>query len=146
MKKVFFALFALVISASAFATPDPVLNQQVLKTFNTTFVSAQDVRWSEHQGIYEAHFTFNDIVTRASFDAEGNTVQTIRYYFEQQLPLNILTRLKSNYQGQRVHGVTEVTTGDRTEYHIVLESRSNWTTIIADNSGYMSQEKKMVKA
>ncbi|TCZ67087.1 hypothetical protein [Flaviaesturariibacter aridisoli] len=146
MKKAFFAsLIALAISASAFAAPTTV-TEKVLKAFSQTFVSAQDVRWSEHRGLFEAHFTFNDIVTRVTYDDEGNAVQTIRYYYEQQLPLNVLARVKNNYEGQKVFGVTEVTTNDHTEYHIVLESATNWTMLVADGTGFLAEEKKMGKA
>ena len=146
MKKVFFAsLFALAFCASAFASPNTV-NEKVLKAFNQTFISAQDVRWSQHNGMYEAHFNFNDIVTRVTYDADGNAVQTIRYYYEQQLPLNILARVKSTYEGQKIFGVTELTTNEGTEYHIVLESPHSWTTVVADNTGNLSVEKKMRNA
>ncbi|RYY85899.1 MAG: hypothetical protein EOO15_15795 [Chitinophagaceae bacterium] len=147
MKKAFFAaIIAIACTASAFANPTPAVNEKVLKAFATTFVSAQDVRWSEYKGMVEANFTFNEIRTRVTYDNEGNALHTIRYYFEQQLPLNILTKVKSNYENYKVHGVTEVTTDDRTEYHIVLESATGWMFLQADNSGYMTEEKKMSKA
>lgn len=147
MKKVFLAaLFALVLGSAFAATEPAAITEKVLKAFSQTFESAQNVRWSEHQGLYEAHFTFNDIQTRVIYDNEGNTLQTIRYYFAQQLPLNILTRVKAAYANQKIYGVTEVTTDDKVEYHIVLESPTNWMIILADNSGYLAEEKKMGKA
>ncbi|RYY41624.1 MAG: hypothetical protein EOO08_00380 [Chitinophagaceae bacterium] len=147
MKKAFFAaIIALAFSASAFANPNPSVNEKVLKAFTTTFVSAQDVRWSEHKGLFEAAFTFNEIQTRVRYDADGNALQTIRYYFEQQLPLNILTKVKSGYDGYKVYGVTEISSDDHTEYHIVLESATGWVFVQADNSGYLNEEKKMGKA
>lgn len=147
MKKAFFAaIIALAFSASAFVRPAASVNEKVLKAFATTFVSAQDVRWSEHKGLYEAAFTFNEIKTRVTYDQDGNALQTIRYYFEQQLPLNILTKVKSKYSDYKVYGVTEITSDDRTDYHIVLESATGWLMLQADNSGYMNEEKKMGKA
>ncbi|RYD87381.1 MAG: hypothetical protein EOP50_20840, partial [Sphingobacteriales bacterium] len=92
MKKVIFALFALALSAGAFAAPTTTVNEKVLKVFSQTFTSAQGVSWSENKGVYEAHFTFNEINTRVTYDADGTALQTIRYYFEQQLPLTVLTR------------------------------------------------------
>ncbi|RYY97800.1 MAG: hypothetical protein EOO11_09860 [Chitinophagaceae bacterium] len=147
MKKVFFAIL-LVAGAQLFASANntPAVSEKVLKSFQQTFQRVSDVSWADLGNGYEARFTFNDIITRVVYDNEGTAVKTIRYYFEQQLPLNILTKVKSSYSDQKVYSVTEVTTGDDTEYHIVLEDDKNWTMLLADQNGAMSVEKRFNKA
>lgn len=147
MKKVFFAAL-LVLGAQLFAsaTGTPTVSDKVLKSFQQTFQTVSDVSWAELSNGYEARFTFNDILTRVQYDKEGTPVSTIRYYFEQQLPLNILTKVKASYSEQKVYSVTEVTEGDDTTYHIVLEDQKNWTMLVADQNGAMSVEKRFNKA
>jgi len=140
---------ALIVAAaqlSAFASPDPSVSEKVLQAFRQTFATVREVTWSESNGNYEARFTFNDLATRVVYDKDGNTIRTIRYYQEAQLPLNILAKVKSSYAGQKIHSVTEVTAEGITEYHLVLESASTWTMIMADQSGSLSVQKKMNKA
>jgi hypothetical protein len=147
MKKVLLAvLVAVALQASAFAAPTPVVNEKVMKVFSATFISASDIQWSELNGTFEARFTYNEIITRVRYDAEGNTLKTIRYYYEQQLPLSVLTKVKKEYAGLKVHSVTEVSADDATEYHITLEDDKTWTMVIGDNMGGLREDKKLKKA
>ncbi|TCJ13549.1 hypothetical protein EPD60_12180 [Flaviaesturariibacter flavus] len=147
MKKVILAVVvAVALQASAFAAPTPNVTERVMKAFSSTFNSASDILWSEVDGIYEARFTYNDILTRVRYDADGNSLMTIRYYYEQQLPLSVLTKVKKEYSAQKVHSVTELTIGDSTEFHITLEDQKNWTIVIADNMGGLRESKKLIKA
>jgi hypothetical protein len=147
MKKIILAMImATALQASAFASPVTEVNEKVMKAFTETFRSAAGTRWSVSGEVYEACFTYNDLVTRVRYDAEGNTLKTIRYYTEQQLPLSILARVKKQYGGQKVHSVTEVTVEGGTEYHITLEDAWNWTLVLGDTSGCLQLERKLIKA
>jgi hypothetical protein len=147
MKKVILAaIVAIAIQATAFATPNPKVTEKVLKAFTETFNTAQDIQWSELNGIYEARFSYNDIITRVRYDEDGNTLKTIRYYYEQQLPLNVQTNIKKQYNGLKVHSVTEVSVDNMIEYHIVLEDEKTWTMVLGDNMGSLYVEKKLNKA
>ncbi|RYZ21983.1 MAG: hypothetical protein EOO16_10940 [Chitinophagaceae bacterium] len=147
MKKVILAaLVAVALQASAFAAPTPNITEKVMKAFTTTFNSASDIQWSEGNGVYEARFTYNELITRVRYDAEGNTLQTIRYYHEQQLPLSVFSKVKKEYAGQKIHSVTEVSSGDTIEYHITLEDETSWTKVIGDNMGGLREDKKLKKA
>jgi hypothetical protein len=147
MKKVLFAaIFGICITATAIASPEkPSVNDKVLKAFHVTFVSAHDVSWSEFQNVFEARFTFNDIITRVIYDSEGAVIKTIRYYYEQQLPLTVLTKVKRTFEDLKIKSVTEVSAGERTEYHIVLEDSKNLTMVLADNAGNLTTEHKFTK-
>jgi hypothetical protein len=147
MKKVILAaLVAIALQTTAFAAPNPKVTEKVLKAFTETFNSAQDIQWSEVNGIYEACFYYNDIITRVRYDEDGNTVKTIRYYSEQQLPLSVQTKVKKQYPGLRVRGVTEVSVENSTEYHIILEDAKTLTMVVGDNMGSLQTEKKLNKS
>ena len=130
----------------AAATTPPEVNEKVLKAFNETFVKATDVVWHETQNTYEARFKQSEIVTRATYDTYGNLLRTTRYYSEEHLPINIITKLKKRYEGKTVFGVTELSTEDEVEYHIVLEDEKNWSIVVADNFGSLDLTKKFRKA
>ena len=145
MKKLLFAA-ATFISLSSFANPPADIDAKVIKAFNETFAYARDVVWNEMDGFYEVTFKQNDIQSRVQYDAEGNVLASIRYYSEQQLPLNVLAKVKKNYAGKKVFGVTEVANEEMVVYEIVLEDEKNWIIVQADAAGTMVQKKKYKKA
>jgi len=145
MKKLIICLCLFAAIGAAAAEP-PEVSEKVLKAFNETFVKATEVTWHESQNTYEARFKQSEIVTRATYDTEGNLLRTTRYYSEEHLPINIITKLKKKYEGKKVFGVTESSTEDEVSYHIVLEDEKNWYIVIADNLGSIELSKKFRKA
>jgi hypothetical protein len=144
MKKTLIAL-AFVCSLSSFTT-EPTVNEKVLEAFNKTFVNVQEVSWSSTARSYEVNFKLNDILTRVTYDKEGNAVQTLRYYGESGLPILISTKVKSSFAGKKIAGVTELTVGDETTYHVILEDAKSWLTVVANVSGEIEKGKTMRKA
>ena len=73
MKKVFVMLFAVVIAASAWASPSPtpVENEKVLAAFEKQFTEAKDVSWTEKQGYFLVSFKLNNDRMLAWYTAEG---------------------------------------------------------------------------
>ncbi|HET6766085.1 MAG TPA: hypothetical protein VFH08_01760 [Chitinophagaceae bacterium] len=145
MKKIilFVCLFA---ALGAAASAPPEVNEKVLKAFEATFVKARDVVWHEMANSYEAHFKQSEIVTRASYDMDGNLLRTTRYYYEENLPINVLTKIKKKYVGKSIYGVTESATEEEVKYHVVLQDEKNWYIIIADSWGSLELSKKYRKA
>ncbi|HEU4573942.1 MAG TPA: hypothetical protein VFS36_02995 [Chitinophagaceae bacterium] len=145
MKKLVFA-FLLMAAVSVKATAPVEVNEKVLKAFKETFTRAEDVVWHEQDNVYQANFWQNNINIRAVYDEGGNLLQTIRYYFERQLPPNILARLKKKYDNRSVYGVTEITSDNEISYYITMEDSHNWYTVKSDAYGNMEQTEKMKKA
>ena len=71
---------------------------------------------------------------------------TTRYYGEEMLPINILTKLKKKFVGKTVYGITESATENDVNYHIVLQDEKNWYIVKADSMGSMELFKKYRKA
>ena len=145
MKKiiVFVCLFAALGTAAS--TP-PEVNQKVLKAFEQTFAKAIDVVWYELADSYEASFKQSEMTTRAIYDKEGNLLRTTRYYSEENLPINILTKIKKKYAGKSIYGVTESTTEDEAVYHVVLQDDKNWYIVKSDSWGSLEVLQKYKKA
>ena len=145
MKKliIFTCLFA---ALSATASNPPEVSEKVLKAFSETFMKATEVVWHEVQNLYEASFKQSEVISRAIYDQDGNLLRTTRYYSQENLPINILTKLQKRYAGKSVYGVTELSTDDEVSYHITMQDEKNWYIIKADNWGGLDLEKKYKKA
>ena len=145
MKKIILAAFVLSFSFCAFAI-DPTVNEKVLNAFNKTFKNVQDVSWSETENSYQANFKQNQMISRVIYDKEGNIVQTFRYYYEQQLPIMVLAKVKARFSDKKIYGVTEVASEEGLYYYITLEDDKKWVEVKADNYGSLTIEKKFKKA
>lgn len=145
MKKliIFTCLFA---ALSATASNPPEVSEKVLKAFSETFMKATEVVWHEVQNLYEASFKQSEVISRAIYDQDGNLLRTTRYYSQENLPINILTKLQKRFAGKSVYGVTELSTDDEVSYHITMQDEKNWYIIKADNWGGLELEKKYKKA
>ncbi len=145
MKKLII-LTCLFAALSATASNPPEVSEKVLKAFSETFMKATDVVWHEVQNMYEASFKQSEIISRAIYDQDGNLLRTTRYYSQENLPINILTKLQKRYTGKSVYGVTELSQQDEVSYHITMQDEKNWYIIKADNWGGLELEKKYKKA
>jgi hypothetical protein len=145
MKKLIICL-CLFAAIGAAATEPPEVNEKVLKAFKETFAKAENVVWHEMPNVYEASFKQSEMATRAIYDTEGHLLRTTRYYSEEYLPIYIMTRLKKQYKGKTVFGVTESSDENEVSYHIVLEDAKNWYIVVADNWGSLDLSKKFKKA
>jgi hypothetical protein len=145
MKKLII-LTALFATLSTKASSPPEVTEKVLKAFSETFMKATDIVWHEVKNLYEASFKQSEIISRAIYDKDGNLLRTTRYYSQENLPINILTKLQKRYAGKSVYGVTELSTGDEVSYHITMQDEKNWYIIKADNWGSFELEQKYKKA
>ena len=145
MKKIILAAFALVCSLGLYAN-DPGVDEKVLDAFNKTFQNAEDVSWTTTGDAYQVKFKQNDISSRVYYDKEGNILKTYRYYYEQGLPLLVLSKIKSKHADKKIFGVVEVSSEEGTFYHVTLESDKHWLEVKADSYGSLTLEKKLKKA
>jgi len=122
------------------------VNEKVLKSFKETFPKAEQVNWQEYSDNYVVNFMELGIRERITYDKDGNFVSATRYYLEENLPTNILFKVKKKFPGQKVFGVTEVETDTSVDYYIKLEDSSNWTTVKSDVSGVMEVVEKYKRA
>ena len=146
MKKVIY-LAALLIGVAATAAPSPnTISEKVLKAFNETFTSAQDVTWHEYDQYAQANFRQDDVQVRAQYDAEGKLLKTIRYYSEKQLLPNIVSKIKQRYAGKVINGVTETSSDEDVNFVISLKDDKNWYIVKSDVYGNLQQIEKYKRA
>jgi hypothetical protein len=87
MKKVFVMLFAVVITASAWAKSDPapVENEKVMAAFEKQFTEAKDVSWTEKQGYFLASFKLNNDRMLAWYTPDGEVEAVHRSIQQKQM-------------------------------------------------------------
>lgn len=146
MKKIFFAAAAFLLTCSAFANNIIDVNKKVLDAFKNTFQSASQVVWHEYKDHYEVRFMQGTIDARVSYDTNGKILQAIRYYKEDNLPLLIKAKVNNKYPGQKIFGITEVSSDEGLNYYIVLEGEKTWTNLKCDYLGNVWVQKKYKKA
>src|SRR5438270_13910815 len=108
MKKLIFILAILLGSTAVFAGTPPAVNEKVLKAFEETFKDPKDVIWHEYENYYEVSFHESEIRSMVRYDDDGNIIGSTRYYYENQLPSYILSKLKKKYSDRSIFGVTEI--------------------------------------
>lgn len=144
MKKIFLA--AIVFASFSFRAMADDPNAKVLDAFNKTFPHVKEVAWTENDQTFEVKFRQNEILSRVTYDKEGNILKTLRYYKEQELPLLVLSKVRSKFSDKKIFGVTEESSEAGTFYHIVLEDEKHWVNITADSFGSITIDKKFNKA
>jgi hypothetical protein len=144
-KMIITAISMLMLSMGIFARAVEV-NEKVLKSFKESFPSAQQVSWQEYVDTYVVNFTSIGIKERITYDKEGNFISSTRYYYQENLPANIICKIKKNYPTYKVFGVTEVTTESLVQYYVKMEDNANWTTVKSDESGNMEVVEKYKKS
>ena len=126
--------------------PDAIISDKLLQAFKQTFPDAREVKWVEQADKYTVNFKQGDILTKVEYDKDGNFLNSLRYYSEKNLPVNILCRLQKKYADKTVFGVTEVTSDAAVDYYIKMEDEKNWVTVHSDSGGNMRVTEKYRKA
>jgi len=134
MKKLLAILASSLLVISAYAY-DPNVNEKVLKSFNETFSSAEDVKWEEFDTYYTVSFNQSGIQSKVNYDHKGSMLSSLRYYAPQLLPLNIYNRIKKGYSKKQMFGVTEVTFNNEVVYYVKLQDAKSWITVKIDGVG-----------
>ena len=141
-----FSIGFLSLSVNVFALNKKEVNEKVISLFKKAFPSAEKVIWQEFSDKYMVRFEQSNIQMSIDYDKEGNYLQSKRYYQEDNLPVNILFRIRKKYAEYKVFGVTEISTENNTEYYIKLEDSANWLTVKTDVSGIMEVVEKYKKS
>ena len=134
-KKIAIAGFALMITFQSFAWSGPDVQKLLQQSFEQSFPNAEHVTWSDDPNGYTVSFTVKSILTRLSYDKKGKFTGSLRNYSEQMLPFYITNMLKQKYPGDKIFGITEITSADDINYFVKLEGAKNWITVRVDNDG-----------
>jgi hypothetical protein len=153
MKKMFILFSALLLSFSLIARdPGPgEVDDNLIKTFNTSFPKAERVNWYELPKAWVVNFVTDGVRSRIIYLKDGGITEFTRYYFESNLPFMIRSKVKKAYPNKSIFGVVEVSViaengTSRIDYYVKLEDAKNWMTVKWDNEGILSVTEKYRKA
>lgn len=134
MKKLIILSAVVLLALNLSASPTEV-NEKVLKIFKESFSDAKDVKWSELDNSYAVSFSMSGILTKVTYDKEGNILSSIRYYSPDRLPLNVMSSLKRKYSDKTFFGVTEIVAEEDVAYYVKMYDDKHWFTIKASSNG-----------
>lgn len=144
MKKLFISLSCLFLLAATCLADVP--NEKVLNNFKTTFSHAQRVKWIEHEDFFDVSFIQSGIRSNVRYNKTGDFLSCMRYYTEQQLPVNILCKLRSEHADKKIFGITEITTQETINYFVKMYDAKRWYSIRVGAGGDMEIVEKYKKA
>ena len=151
MKKLFILSSALLIFFNSFASAPTKIDDQILQTFAVQFPHAQKVIWQEAKESYIVTFIEDGIRVRIVYLKDGSVNHFLRYYLEENLPLDIRLNIKKKFPGRNIHGVIEeniesnIENRSRTFYYVKLEDENSWLTVKAERHKRLKVVEKLNK-
>ncbi len=123
MKKSMLALAITMISFSSFsfASDAPVINRNVISSFNKQFQNAKEIKWDTRKNFIRAEFAINNKVSYAYFNHNGDLIAVTRFLSPTQLPTELLSTLKYN-TGYWISDLFEIQTETGTSYYVTIEN------------------------
>jgi superfamily I DNA and/or RNA helicase len=152
MKKIIFLCLAAVFSTGIFATPIPATvadaSAKILKLFHVDFPEISNHTIHKTGDVYMVSFkdAINNYSCKVFYDSNGNMLQTIRYYSDEELAPFIRAKVHSKYQGKKIMNVTELINDNEHFYQMILEDNKSLFVVHSDDKGMMYTEKKFKKA
>ena len=138
MKKLFVLFSSMLIAFNSFAYDPVKIDDHLLKTFAVQFPHAQKVVWQELDDSYVVSFIEDGIRLRIVYLKGGDITHFLRYYLEENLPLDIRLNIKKKYPGKKIYGIVEENIVSNIEnrskiiYYVKLEDDTSWVTIKAE--------------
>ena len=148
MKKIILSIATvLMMSAGAFAARSigDNVNQQTIEAFKKDFTAAKNTMWEQKEGYSKATFSLNGEILFAYYDNNGDLTAVVRNITSEQLPINLLTSMKKEYDGFWISDLFEIAAGDQTNYYVTLENGDKkivLRSVGADSWSVYSKEKK----
>jgi hypothetical protein len=143
MKSTVLSLAAvLIMGLSAFAGKNDEVSKLAVRAFNKDFAMARNISWEQKDNFVKVTFTMNDQVMFAYYNNNGTLQAVVRNLVSDQLPINLLTQLKSEYSGYWISDLFEVASDDQTTYYVTLENADKKLVLnSADSSSWIVYSK-----
>jgi hypothetical protein len=139
------SLILTVVAGTAFAGPDPEINEAVKESFKKEFAGAGLVEWREVGSHLKATFVLNGYRTEAYFNQAGELQGSARSLFFSQLPLVVMTAIDKRYTGADIIDVNELNSTAGTYYRITLEAGKKKYRVRVDADGTVVDTERLRK-
>lgn len=121
-----------------------VVSMEVDKAFKKTFPDAQNLKWYMLDKNYLAKFIENDLKHQALLTKKGYLKYDITYGNENQLPGDILQKVKDSYDDYVVTSVANVKESGRNVWVINLKSLKNIVVARAEGDEFEEVNKVVI--
>jgi hypothetical protein len=135
MKLVIITLVALlsIVSEKSQATEIKV-SPVVIRSFNSEFVNASEVKWTVADLYYKAEFIFSGQYVTAYYDENGQLIAVARNISSHELPLSLQKNLNKFYTNYWITNLFELTDESGTNYYLTLENADTRMTLRSNAS------------
>ena len=145
MKKILLVLGLVATMGVCSAYPSERVSQKALASFKTEFTTAKNVEWETGANYFRAAFTMNDQQIFAFYNVEGDLLSVARYISSIQLPVNLFSDLKNNYNKYWISDLFEVSNNEGLHYYVTLETADSKLVMRSSNGGSWSTYSKNKK-
>lgn len=115
--------------------------QKVLQTFQDKFTNAKKISWSkENASEWEAEFVLNDEKMSASFDLEGNWLETERDLKLDDLPKSVKSAFFEKYSDYKIQEIEAIQTPSFDGFEIALKKGSVKKEVLSDSLGNLTEK------
>ncbi len=135
MKKLLTAavLSTILLVNGAFANKNDNVNDNVTNrvenAFKQQFAQAKEVSWQKTDHYYKAVFKMNNETVNAYFTPDGEMIGIIHNMLSTQLPINLQTSLKKNYEDYWITELFEFAKQESNGYFITLQNADQVITL-----------------
>jgi hypothetical protein len=134
MKKILIVAMILITGlGTAFANSRENVNEKISKAFTQDFAGAEDVKWENKENFAKATFRINNQVMFAFYSQDGELLGVTRNIVSSQLPINLLSDLKTGYGKYWITDLFEMSNNNTTTYYVTLENSTH--TVVLKSSG-----------
>ena len=147
MKKMITAvvLSTVLLINAAFANKTESVNYKIENAFYQEFSQAKEVTWEKTNTFYRAAFKMNNEVMTAYFSNEGQFMGVIRNILSTQLPINLQTSLKKEYDGYWISELFEFARPDSNGYFVTIQNADQIITLQSSDGSSWSTYSKSKK-
>ena len=111
------------------------IGEKLQQEFRESFPGAEKISWQESNNGYLVSFVKDGTPGRISYKKNGEFISAFRNYGERGLPYYLVNSLKKKYPGQKIFGVTEISTVSDISYFVKLEGPKRWITVSLSKDG-----------
>jgi hypothetical protein len=147
MKKLIIAavLSSVLLVNAAFANKNEDVTYKVEAAFKQEFAQAKNVSWQKTDNYYKAVFRINNEVVNAYFTPEGEMLGMAHNMLSTQLPINLQTSLRKEYDGYWITDLFEFAKQDSNGYYITIENADRIITLQSTDGSTWSTYSKTKK-
>ena len=139
-KAILYVACILIVFSAAAAAP----GSKLLQRFNQTFPHAQSITWRDDTNGYFVSFIQNGDYNKAFYNKDGEFVYSLKYYYGDKLPTNIIITLNDKFSDAKIVGVTEVTTQNKTVYDVKLSKEGKLYCLDILSDGTIAKQESFI--